>query len=151
MRIAVLFIVALAAGCAPTTEGGLVTVPSAHDVPTTVARFETAVAGRGLRVFTTVDHAAGARRVDQSLRPTTLMLFGSPRVGTRLMRCSQTAGIDLPLKVLVYEDAAGQTFVAYNGTDWLSDRHGLGECAEVLDNVAKALDGLATAAAAGEG
>ncbi len=139
----------LLAGCATVGDKGLVTVPSAHDVPTTVKRFEAAVATRGLRVFTTVDHAAGARRVDQSLRPTTLMLFGSPKVGTRLMRCSQTAGIDLPLKVLVYEDETGQTYIAYNGTDWLSDRHGLGECAEVLGNVAQALDGLATAAAEG--
>ena len=151
MRRLAMVTIVLLAGCATVADKGLVTMPSAHDVPTTVARFEAAVAKRGLRVFTTVDHAAGARRVDQSLRPTTLMLFGSPRVGTRLMRCSQTAGIDLPLKVLVYEDASGQTFVAYNATDWLSDRHGLGECAGVLDNVAKALDGLATAAAAGEG
>ena len=149
-RLAMVMFVPLA-GCATVGDNGLVTVPSAHDVPTTVQRFEAAVAKRGLRVFTTVDHAAGARRVDQSLRPTTLMLFGSPKVGTRLMRCSQTAGIDLPLKVLVYEDAAGKTHIAYNGTDWLSDRHGLGDCGEVLANVAKALDGLARAAAAGEG
>ena len=92
MRRLAMVMFALLAGCATVGDNGLVTVPSAHDVPTTVARFEAAVAERGLRVFTTVNHAAGARRVDQSLRPTTLMLFGSPKVGTRLMRCSQTAG-----------------------------------------------------------
>ena len=146
MRIVLVFFVALAAGCATTIDDGLVTVPSAHDVPTTVQRLEAALEERGMRVFDTIDHAAGARSVDETLRPTVLVIFGNPKVGTRLMGCAQRVGIDLPMKALIYEDAAGVTQFAYNPGYWIAERHGLGACYGVVASVNDALAAFAYAA-----
>ena len=80
----------------------------------------------GLRVFARIDHAGGAERDGMRLRPTELVIFGNPKGGTPLMQDEQTAGIDLPLKVLAWEDEAGQVWLTYNDPAWLARRHGLG-------------------------
>ena len=93
------------------SENGLTTMPSAFSVQETIDRLERIVTSRGLRVFTRIDHAAGAAQVGMALRPTELVLFGHPRGGTPLMQDKQTAGIDLPLKALAWEDAEGPVWL----------------------------------------
>ena len=88
-------------------------------------RFEAEVRARGMTVFAHIDHAAGATAVGLSLRPTELMIFGNAKTGTPLMQPTQTFGIDLPLKALVWQDASGTTWLSYNDPAFLAHRHGL--------------------------
>jgi len=124
---------------------GLIALKSAHSVKDTMDRFEAAAKGKGLNVFLRVDHAGGAKKIGKDLRPTELLVFGNPQGGTPLMECAQTAGIDLPLKALAWQDAAGQTWLGYNDPGFLAKRHEAGNCAAV-PNLQKALAGLAAEA-----
>lgn len=131
------------------TGDGMVQVSSSHDVSTTADRLEDVLGKKGMKVFARIDHAAGAASVGKSLRPTTMVLFGNPKVGTGLMNCAQSAGIDLPMKALIWEDADGAVWFGYNSAEWLGARHGISEsCAGVLGKVAKALAAFAAAATA---
>lgn len=121
---------------------GLIAVKSPHSVKETMDNFEGAAKARGLNIFLRVDHAAGAQKIGKSLKPTELLVFGNPQGGTPLMECAQTAGIDLPLKALAWQDAGGQVWLAYNDPQFLSDRHGGKECGPVVQNLRKALAGL---------
>jgi len=127
---------------AATAAEGLVSVKSPYGVKETLDRFESAAKARGLNVFLRLDHAAGAQKIGKTLRPTELLIFGSPQGGTPLMECAQSAGIDLPLKALAWQDAAGQVWVAYNDPRYLAGRHDAGECSPVVQNLSKALAGL---------
>ena len=109
---------------------GLVKAQSMHDVATTLARFTAALEAKGVTIFARIDHAEGARSVGLALRPTTVVIFGNPATGTPLMQAAQPAGIDLPLKVLVWQDADGATYLAYNDPAWIAARHGAGPGAE---------------------
>ncbi len=122
---------------------GLVTVPSAHDARTTMNRLEEIVKQKGMNVFVRIDHAAGAAKIGKPLRPTELLIFGNPQGGTPLMLCAQTAGIDLPLKALVWQDEVGKVWLGYNDPSWLASRHRAGQCGEVVQNMSKALAGFA--------
>lgn len=126
---------------------GLVAVKSPHGAKATMDRLEKLVQQRGLNVFARIDHAAGAAKVGKSLRPTEVLIFGNPQGGTPFMECAQSVGIDLPLKALVWEDAAGQVWLGYNEPAFLARRHGVAECPAV-DNLSKALTGLADGAVA---
>jgi uncharacterized protein (DUF302 family) len=137
---------AIALAGAANAADGLVAVKSAHAPKVTLDRFEAAAKERGLTVFARIDHAAGAQKVGKTLRPTELLIFGNPQGGTPLMECAQSAGIDLPLKALVWEDAQGQSWLGYNDPAWLAQRHGAASC-PVVENLRKALSGLADAAA----
>ena len=105
---------------------GLVSIPSSFDPKETMDRLEAALRASGVTIFARIDHAAGAAGVGETLRPTELLIFGNPKAGTPLMQAGQTIGIDLPLKALVWQDAAGKTQVSYNEPGWLARRHGLG-------------------------
>jgi len=87
-------------------------------------RFETEVRARGMKVFAHIDHAAGATAAGLSLRPTELLIFGNAKTGTPLIQSTQTSGIDLPLKALVWQDASGTAWLSYNDPEWLVQRHG---------------------------
>jgi uncharacterized protein (DUF302 family) len=126
---------------------GLIELKSPRGARDTMARLEELVKQRGLTVFARIDHAGGAARIGKSLRPTELLIFGNPQGGTPFMECAQTAGIDLPLKALAWEDAAGQAWLGYNDPAYLAQRHGAAACPAV-DNLRKALAGLAEAAVA---
>jgi len=89
-------------------------------------RLEAEVKARGMTVFAHIPHAKGAAAVGVPLRPNDLLIFGKPEVGTALMQSAPTIGIDLPLKVLVWQDADGSTWLSYNDPTWLAKRHGLG-------------------------
>lgn len=126
---------------------GLVRVLSALGLRETMDRLETAIRDRGLTVFARIDHAAGARQAGLTLRPTELIIFGNARGGTPLMQAGQEAGIDLPLKALVYQDAQGKVWLAYNDPHWLADRHHLPELPNIV-LLTKLLESLAAGATA---
>jgi uncharacterized protein (DUF302 family) len=127
---------------------GLKTISSEFGPQETMDRLETEIRARGMTVFARIDHAAGADAVGMPLRPTALLIFGSAKAGTPLMQADQTVGIDLPMKALVHEDAAGKVWLSYNDPAWLAQRHGLATAvAPNVQAVAAALDGLATKAA----
>lgn len=132
---------------AASAADGLIELKSPHAAKATMDKLEELVKQRGLSVFARIDHAAGAAKVNKSLRATELLIFGNPQGGTPLMECAQTAGIDLPLKALVWEDAAGQVWLGYNDPAYLAQRHGAAAC-PVVENLRKALGGLAEATVA---
>jgi uncharacterized protein (DUF302 family) len=109
---------------------GLTTLPSSHGPKDTMDRLEAALKAKGMTIFARIDHAAGAAQVGLPLRPTELLIFGNARAGTPLMQAAQTIGIDLPLKALVWQDAAGKTLLSYNDPGGLAKRHGLGHTAD---------------------
>ena len=126
---------------------GLTTLRSSNDPRNTMDRFEAEVKARGMTVFARIDHAAGAVAAGLSLRPTELLIFGNAKAGTPLMQAIQSIGIDLPLKVLVWQDPSGDTWLSYNDPAWLAQRHGLAnEANVVIGNMATALAATAKAA-----
>lgn len=126
---------------------GLITLASPHSVKVTMDRLETIVKERGLNVFARVDHAGGAAKVGKTLRPTELLIFGNPQGGTPFLECAQSVGIDLPLKALVWEDAAAKVWLGYNDTAFIAARHEVPACA-AASNLGKAVAGIAGAAVA---
>jgi uncharacterized protein (DUF302 family) len=131
-------------------EQGLITIPSSYSARETIDRLERAATAAGLRIFARIDHAAGAAEVGMELRPTELLIFGHPRGGTPLMQARQTAGIDLPLKALAWEDEVGMVWLTYNNASWLAARHQLGAATEgAVEAIRSGLAGLATAATGG--
>lgn len=134
-------------GNSATATHGLVALQSPHTPAETMNRLEAEVKKRNLTVVSRIDHAAAAQRIGQTLRPTELLVFGNPQAGTPLMQCAQLAGIDLPMKALVWADAAGQTWLGYNDPQWLMHRHGNRDCPPA-EQVGKALAAIAAAAVA---
>ena len=128
------------------SEDGLATIATNHTVSETVDRLEKALEAREIAVFARIDHAAGAASVAMSLRPTELLIFGNPRGGTPLMQSNQTVGIDLPLKMLVWQDARGQVWLTYTDPIWFARRHHLSPATDanvgaiklLLENLTKA-------------
>ena len=108
------------------SDNGLVSVQSRVSAKETLERLLAALAMRKLTVFARVDHAAGAASVGLPLRPTEVVIFGNAKGGTALMQDRQSAGIDLPLKALIFEDADGNAWLTYNDPAWIAERHGLG-------------------------
>lgn len=139
----------LSAWAEPFSSQGLREVTSDFSVEETADRLEEVLEERGLTVFNRIDHAANAAEVGQDLRPTELIIFGNPRAGTALMQCNQIAGIDLPLKALIWQDETDQVRLAYNDPTYLMERHHLDSCAGVIEQISGALVGLATAATEG--
>src|SRR5579872_1639367 len=113
---------------------GLVQVASPNSVDDTVKRLQSILTQKGLQVFALVDHSGEAEKVGMKMRPTKLLIFGSPKAGTPLMLAAPSAAIDLPLKILIWEDASGKAWVTYNSPEFLRERHGLPP--ELMPNVA---------------
>jgi uncharacterized protein (DUF302 family) len=129
-------------------DADLMTLPSAHGPTETVGRLKGLLAQKGIEVFAHIDHAAGANQVGLPLRPTQVLIFGNPKAGTPLMQGRQTVGLDLPLRVLVWEDAEGKVWLSYHRVEDLARRHhvtGRDETVKALDD---GLAGLARAATA---
>jgi uncharacterized protein (DUF302 family)/uncharacterized membrane protein YidH (DUF202 family) len=113
---------------------GIIDTPSNHSVDQTVDRVKAILESKGVTLFTLVDHSGEADKVGMKMRPTKLLIFGSPKAGTPVMLAAPTSAIDLPLKILVWEDAQGKVWVSYNGPDYLQARHGIPQ--DLLQNVA---------------
>jgi uncharacterized protein (DUF302 family) len=121
---------------------GLIAVKSPSSPKETMDRLENLLQQKGMTIFARVDHAAGAKKVGKTLRPTELLIFGNPQGGTPFMECAQTIGIDLPLKALVWEDASGQVWLGYNDPAFLAARHEVAQC-PVVAKLQKAMAGFA--------
>jgi uncharacterized protein (DUF302 family) len=143
LRALALALLLIASSLAIAAEG-LTAVRSAYGPKETMDRLESLLKEKGMTIFARVDHAAGAAKVGKRLRPTEVLIFGNPQGGTPFMECSQTVGIDLPLKMLVWEDEAGQTRLGYNDPTFLAGRHGVPQCAAAA-NLKQALTGFAQA------
>ncbi|MBL4852963.1 MAG: DUF302 domain-containing protein [Robiginitomaculum sp.] len=130
----------------PALNDSIVTIKSNFDVETTMDRLEQAVQDKSLRIFARIDHAANAKAMDLQMRPSTLLIFGSPKIGSPLMREAPTMGLDLPVKALVYEGTDGQVYLSYNNPAYLKQRHNVVTNTAPLDKMTKALAGLSTQA-----
>ena len=117
-------------------QNGLTQVPSPYSVDETVHRLQAAFPQKGLQVFAFIDHSGEAEKVGLKMRPTKVLIFGSPKAGTPLMVAAPSLAIDLPLKALVAEDATGKVWVTYNSPEYLQERHGFPE--ELIKNLAGA-------------
>src|ERR1700758_2207528 len=117
----------------PATNNGIVDKPSSHSVDQTVDKLKNILRAKGVALFALVDHSGEAEKVGMKMRPTKLLIFGSPKAGTPLMLAAPSVAIDLPLKILVWEDAQGKVWVSYNSPDYLRERHGLPS--ELVQNI----------------
>lgn len=113
-----------AAAPAPDAAPGMVSLPSQHNVARSLDRLAKMAQERGMTIFARVDHSGDAQKVGLPLRPTQLLILGAAKAGTPLMQARQTTALDLPLKVLAWEDAQGKTWLSYNDPAWLQQRHG---------------------------
>jgi uncharacterized protein (DUF302 family) len=124
----------------------LVRKESPYPVSETIDRLEAAAKARGLVIFARVDHAAGAKKVGQELRPTVLIVFGSPAAGTPLIQAEQTMGLSLPLKALAWQDAAGKVWLGYDAPAGMAAERGVPRDHPAIGQITKALGGLTDAA-----
>jgi uncharacterized protein (DUF302 family) len=115
-------------------DNGLIHLPSPYSVPETLQRLESILRAKSLAIFARIDHSGEAEKVGLTMRPTQLLIFGSPKGGTPLMVASPTLAIDLPLKALAWQDAEGKVWLSYNSPDYLKKRHAIPD--ELLKNIA---------------
>ena len=119
---------------ATAANNGIVHLASNHSVDQTVEKLTSILQAKGVNLFALVDHSGEAEKVGMKMRPTKLLIFGSPKAGTPLMQAAPSIAIDLPLKVLVWEDADGKVWLSYNSPEYLEQRHGLPH--DLLQNIA---------------
>lgn len=129
-------------------KDNLIVKKSAHSVADTLDRLEGILKKRGLTIFARVDHAAGAKKADMEMKPTQLLVFGNPKMGTPLMLSNRRIGIDLPIKVLAWEDDQSVVWIAYNDPAYLKSRHGISDKDPVFGKMTGALGKLTDAAIA---
>src|SRR5947209_13720757 len=128
----------------PSRGDGLVDLPSNHSVDETVEKLMGILQAKGVTLFALVDHSGEAAKVDMKMRPTKLLIFGNPKGGTPVMLAAPSIAIDLPLKILIWEDAQGKVWVTYNGPMYLRERHNIPT--ELLPNLS-VIEALAKSAA----
>ena len=126
------------------TNNGIVDKPSNHSVDATVEKLKGILQSKGVTLFATVDHSGEAAKVGMKMPPTKLLIFGSPKAGTPLMLANPSIAIDLPLKILIWEDAQGKAWVSYNSPAYLQQRHSIAP--ELMQNVS-VIEALAAKAA----
>lgn len=119
---------------ATAANNGIVNLASNHSVDQTIEKLTSILQAKGVTLFALVDHSGEAEKVGMTLRPTKLLIFGSPKAGTPLMQAAPSIAIDLPLKVLVWEDGGGKVWLSYNSPEYLEQRHGLPH--DLLQNIA---------------
>jgi uncharacterized protein (DUF302 family) len=122
-----------------TNANGIIKIKSTHSVTETINKLEAVLTNKGMTIFKRVNHTAGAEKAGLQLRPTELLIFGNPKVGTPLMLCSQTAALDLPQKALAYEDENGQVWLTYNDPTYMAKRHNTKDCDAAVQKVTNAL------------
>lgn len=133
--------------CLGQEKDGLVTITSAYSVKETTDKFIEIAKAKNLTIFARIDHSANAAKQGLSLRPTELVIFGNPKAGTPLMQGNQTAGIDLPLKILVWEDEHGKVWLTYNDPAWIATRHSLSNnTTKVIESMKVAMKGMTAGA-----
>jgi len=128
----------------PASGQGIVDIASHHTVDATVEKIRGILAAKGVTLFALVDHSGEAEKVGMKMRPTKLLIFGNPKAGTPVMLAAPSIAIDLPLKILVWEDEIGKSWISYNSADYLRSRHNVPT--ELMQNLAAA-EAIAAAAA----
>tara|TARA_B100000929_G_C15504973_1_gene418558 strand:- start:1061 stop:1969 length:909 start_codon:yes stop_codon:yes gene_type:complete len=127
---------------------GIITKQSTQNFNETYARLKNALnTNENISIIAELDHQANAASVDMDLRPTRIIIFGNPNLGTPLMQSEQTTGLDLPQKMLVWENGDGEVFISYNDPDFIAERHNIDDAQETLNTIGMALDNLSNAAA----
>ena len=135
------------ADLSPAPDGnGLISVKSNHNVKSTTDKLVNVLEKKGMTVFARINHTEGAQKVGKVLRPTELVIFGNPKVGTPLMQCGQSVAIDLPQKALVWEDNKGSVWFSYNDPAYIAKRHDIKECEDVIAKISNALANFSHAA-----
>jgi uncharacterized protein (DUF302 family) len=127
-------------------NASIVTLSSAHSAAETVERFKALLVKKGIQLFARIDHAAEAQKVGLRLRPTQVLIFGNPTAGTPVMQSQQTIGLDLPLRVLVWEAEAGKVWLTYHPLDFLAQLHHVSDRDEAVKSLDAGLAALARAA-----
>jgi uncharacterized protein (DUF302 family) len=125
---------------------GLVSKKSEYGANETLDRLQAVLEKKGITVFARVSHTAGAEGVGIALRPTELLIFGNPKLGSHFFTSRQSAGIDLPMKALAWKDADGQVWLTYNDPQYIADRHGITDRGEIVSKMSGALDRMTNAA-----
>ena len=125
----------------------MISKKSQYSVQTTLDRFVAALAEKGITVAARIDHALAAAKAGEALRPTQLLIFGNPKLGTPLMQANPCIGLDLPLRVLAWEDAQGQTWIGYTAPQEIAQRYTIVEQVVIIEKMSALLDGLTTQAA----
>ena len=118
----------------PATNNGIIDRPSNHSVEQTVEKLKNILQSKGVMLFALVDHSGEAEKIGMKMRPTKLLIFGNPKAGTPLMLAAPSSAIDLPLKILVWEDAQEKVWVSYNSPVYLQERHNLPS--DLMQNIA---------------
>ncbi len=145
--VAILAVLGLCSGAVMAgDDNGLVSKKSKYSVSETLNRLEVALKEKGIGVALRWDHAAKAKDVGIALRPTELLMFGNPKLGSNFFTSKQTSGIDLPLKALAWEDEKGQVWLTYNDPDYVAKRHGINDRDDVKAKMSGALDKLSSIA-----
>jgi uncharacterized protein (DUF302 family) len=128
-------------------QDGMVMLESNYSVEKTTNQLEHTFTENGVTIFRKVDHQKGAASIDMALPPTIVLIFGNPKLGTPLMQCAPTVAIDLPQKMLIWEDQKGLVYVGYNSADYLKQRHDIKGCDQELQKITGALKKFAQTAA----
>ena len=145
-KIAVAVMLLVASVSAYAADNGLISKKSKYSVTETIDRLEKALKEKGITVAMRWNHGEKANNVDIPLRPTELLIFGNPKLGSNFFTSKQTSGIDLPMKALAYEDENGQVWLTYNDPKYIANRHGINDRDEVVAKMSKALDNFSNAA-----
>jgi len=127
---------------------GMIIKASPYSVKVTLDRLENILKKKGVTIVTRWSHGAGAKRVGMKLRPTELLIFGNPKLGTHFFTSEQTAGIDLPMKALAWQDAQGKVWLGYNDPAYIAKRHGITDRGKIVKKMTAALDAMTDGATA---
>ncbi|WP_350433262.1 DUF302 domain-containing protein [Shewanella sp. H8] len=146
-NISLAFVVLIASTQAYAVES-LISLESHYSAKETADRFESIIKDKGFTVFARIDHQKNAAGVDLTLRPTEVIIFGNPKIGTQLMLCNQMVAIDLPQKVLISEDADNKVWLSYNNPEYIKQRHNIAGCDKVISKISGVLSKLSMAATA---
>ena len=146
-RIYLVFVIASLFSLQSHAQEGITKISTTHSVSEIANKLTTIIDSKGLKVFSVIDHKKGAESASMELLPTTLIIFGNPSAGTKLMNCDQTVGVDLPMKYLVWQDAEGKTWIGYWKPSLLASKYNLEACQPVLAKMDGALSKFASLAA----
>jgi len=139
-------LVVLAPTMSVASDNGLISKKSHYSVKVTLDRLENALRKKGITIVTRWSHDAGAKKVGIALRPTELLIFGNPKLGSHFFTSNQTAGIDLPMKALAWKDKNGQVWLTYNDAAYIANRHGIDNRPKIVKKMTGALNSLSNVA-----
>lgn len=147
LATAIILLFLVLPGIAAIAAEGVIDVKSNHTAEESAERLQSILEQKSMTIFNRIPHSTSAANIGVELRNTELFIFGNPKVGSPLMKCQQSAAIDLPQKALIWEDETGQVWISYNDPRYLQQRHAISGCDEVIAKIEKALAGITKAAA----